>query len=80
MNQFKGVTDMNANLKFLTSTVGAGVVALALVASASAQTRHQTYRHVAPSHSAQVCSDPGSHLGCAAAPSHMNDGAEAAGE
>jgi hypothetical protein len=35
---------MNSNLKILITTVGAAVMAVAIVASASAQTRHQVNR------------------------------------
>jgi hypothetical protein len=55
------------------------VMALTLVASASAQPKHQVHRPAAALHEMSGCADPGSHLGCAPAPSHMNDAAEAAG-
>jgi hypothetical protein len=70
---------MNSNLKLVISTVGAMVMAVTLVASASAQTRHQARQPAAPLHRMSECADPGSHIWCAPAPSHMNDGAESAG-
>jgi len=57
-----------------TKTVVALALALTTTAGALAATKHQTYRP-----SAQVeCADPGAHIWCAPAPSHLNDAAQAA--
>ena len=71
--------NMKSNLNLLISTVGAAAIALTLVASASAQTRNQTYRPSEPVHRMSECSDPGAHIWCPAAPSHLNNGAASAG-
>jgi hypothetical protein len=70
---------MNPNLKILLSTAGAAVMAVTLAASASAQPKHQVHRPAAALHQMSECADPGSHVWCAPAPSHINDAAEAAG-
>jgi hypothetical protein len=71
---------MNSNLKVLISAAAATLMAVALAGAASAQTKHPVHR--APPQAihfrAMECADPGSHLGCPPAPTHINDAAERA--
>ena len=57
-----------------TKTTIALTIVLSTAATALAATKHQTYRP-----SAQVeCANPGAHIWCAPAPSHLNDAAQSA--
>ena len=67
---------MNPTVKFLISTAGAAIMAIAIAGCASAASRHPANRTF---HPVVQCADPGSHIWCAPAPSHYNDAAEAAG-
>jgi hypothetical protein len=65
------------NTKHLILTIGAAAMAVTFAASASSETRHTG--QPAPVHRTPECVDPGSHIWCAAAPTHLNDAALSAG-
>lgn len=64
---------------FVAASLAAMMMVLLIGQESQAASARRTYGPQAVVHSKAACADPGSHIWCAPAPSHINEGAEAAG-